>query len=148
MSQIGNHALPSQAGRLTEKPAVSCQQDTLLQDQSTALLHMLLSGSQSAVCFDTQGKHPASCFVFCTFYASRDVLSLQENDASAKRSCIFTCDLDFYVHATSSSSSSQGMRQLNVECFQTAYLFNFYGYKVLSMSCSCCFCLSSSLCTC
>ena len=59
-SQIGNNALPCQAGRMTEKPAVTCQQDMLLQDQSTALMHMLLSGSQSAVCFDTQGNCPAS----------------------------------------------------------------------------------------
>ncbi|DBB18346.1 TPA: hypothetical protein ACH3X3_000002 [Trebouxia sp. C0006] len=54
-SQIGNHALPSQAGRVIDKPALICQHDMLLQDQSTKLLHMLLSGTQSAVCFDTQG---------------------------------------------------------------------------------------------
>ncbi len=102
-SQIGNHALPSQADRMKEKPAVTCQQD-LLQHQSTALMHMLLSGSQSAVCFDTQGKHPA--FSFCTSQAMGSILSNQEHAASAKRSCIFTCDLDFHVHATTSSSSS------------------------------------------
>ena len=133
--------------KLAGKPSLTCQHDTLLQDQSTKLLHMLLSGSQSAVCFDTQGKHPASFFVFCPLHASRDFLSDQEHAASAKRSCIFTCDLDFYVHATSSSSSSQVMRQ-NVECFQTASLFNLTGYKVLFMSCGCCFCLSSFLRTC
>ncbi len=88
-SQIGNHALPSQAGRMTEKPAVSCQHDMLLQHQSTTLMHMLLSGSQSAVCFDTQGNHPAS-FVFRTLPALRDVLSKH------RQLCI--CQMIMHLH--------------------------------------------------
>ncbi len=66
-SQIGNHALPSQAGRVIDKPALICQHDMLLQDQSTKLLHMLLSGTQSAVCFDTQGSFPARFFLFAHY---------------------------------------------------------------------------------
>ncbi|KAA6418852.1 MAG: DNA polymerase I [Trebouxia sp. A1-2] len=54
-SQIGNHALPSEASRMTKKPALTCEHDMLLQHQGTVLLHTLLSGSQSAVCFDIQG---------------------------------------------------------------------------------------------
>ena len=60
LTQNVNHQSTSQAGRLAEQGPVTGCEDKQLQNQSRALLLTVLSGTNSAVCFDSQGTVPAA----------------------------------------------------------------------------------------